>query len=60
MIQIGNFIKKFYISIISIAKLKNFVVFVYTYVFRSPALFNGDFCLDLYSVDGDDAMKWGD
>ncbi len=27
---------------------------------RSPALFNGDFCMNLYSVDSDEAIKQGD
>ncbi len=58
MICIGNFNKISYIFIFSVAKLKNFVVFVFTYVSRSPALFfNGDFCMNLYSVDSDEAMK---
>jgi hypothetical protein len=26
-------------------------------VSRSPALFNGDFCINLYSVDSNEAMK---
>ncbi len=56
MISIGNFNKNSYISIISIAKPKNFVVFAYTYVSRSPALFYGDFCMNLYVVDSDEAM----
>jgi hypothetical protein len=29
-------------------------------VSRSAALFNGDFCMNLYSVDSDEAMKRGD
>jgi hypothetical protein len=32
----------------------------FTYVLRSLALFNGDFCINLYSVDSDEAMKRGD
>ncbi len=58
MICIGNFNKNSYIFIISIAKPKKFVVFAFTYVSRRPALFdNGDFCMNLYSVDSDKAMK---
>ncbi len=49
---------KIRIFFISVAKLKNFVVFAFTYVLRSPALFfKGDFCMNLYSVDSDEAMK---
>jgi hypothetical protein len=43
-----------------LAKPKNFVVFVFTSVSRSPALFNGDFYMNLYSFDSDEAMKQGD
>jgi hypothetical protein len=50
----GNFQKKF---IISIVRLTNIVIFVFTYVLESFALFYGDFCMDLYSVDCDEAMK---
>jgi hypothetical protein len=61
MICIGNFNKNSYIFVISVAKAKNFVFFAFTYVSRSPALFfNGDFCMNLYSVDRDEAMKQGD
>jgi hypothetical protein len=59
MIFIGNFNKNSYLSLISIGKPKNFVVFAYTYVSRSQALFNGDFCMNLYFVDSDEVMKWG-
>jgi hypothetical protein len=57
MICIDNLKKNWYIFIISIAKPKNFVVFAFTYVSRSPALFNGDFFMNLVSVDSDEAMK---
>jgi hypothetical protein len=61
MICIGNFNKNSNIFVISVAKPKNFVVFAFTYVSRSPALFfNGDFCMNLYCVDSDEAMKRGD
>jgi hypothetical protein len=59
MISIGNFNKISYISVISVAKLKNFVVFAYTYVSRSQELFIGNFCMNLYFVDSDEAMKRG-
>jgi hypothetical protein len=57
MICVGNLKKNLFIFVISVAKPKTFVVFAFTYVPRSPALFNGDFCINLYSVDGDEAMK---
>jgi hypothetical protein len=57
MIYIGNLKKNSYTFVIFVATPKNFVVFAFTYVSRSPALFNGDFCMTLYSVDSDEAMK---
>ncbi len=57
IIFIGNFDKNSYISVISIAKPKNFVVFANTYVSRSQALFNGDFWMNLYLVDSDEARQ---
>jgi hypothetical protein len=59
MIFIGNFNKNSYISVISVAKLKNLIVFAYTFVSKSQALFNGDFCMNLYFVDSVEAMKRG-
>ncbi len=59
MNSIGNFRKKFIISIISIAKPRNIVVIAFTYVLESFANFYGNFCMDLYSVDSDEAMKRG-
>jgi hypothetical protein len=44
----------------SVAKPKNFVFFAYLYVSRSPVLFYDDFCMNLYFVDSDEAMKQGD
>ncbi len=49
--------KKFVISVISVAKPKNIVVFAFTYVMESFALFYGDFCMDLHSVASDEVMK---
>ncbi len=43
----------------SVAKSKNIVVFAFTFVFESFGLFYVDFCMDLYSVDSDEAMKRG-
>ncbi len=42
---------------ISVAKPKNIVVFAFTYVLESFALFYGDFCMGLYSVASEEAMK---
>ncbi len=54
----GNFTKN---SLIFVAKLKNIVVFVFTYVLEIFALFFVDFCIDIYSVDSNEAMKrWSD
>ncbi len=53
----GNFKKRLYISV---AKTKNFVVFPFIYVLESHSLFIGDFFMNLYSVDSDEAMKQGD
>ncbi len=55
MNSIGNFQKKF---LISVAKLKNIVVFAFAYVLESFSLFYGIFCIDLYSVDSDEAKRW--
>jgi hypothetical protein len=57
MNSIDNFQKKCVISVISVAKPKNIVVIAFTYVLESFALFYGNFCMDLYSVASDEAMK---
>jgi hypothetical protein len=57
MICVG---KNRYISVISGAKPKNFVVFAFTYVSESFVLLYGDFCMSPYSVDSDEAMMRGD
>jgi hypothetical protein len=49
--------KKFLKFHISIAKLEKIVVFVFTYVSESLALFYRDFSMNLFSVDSNDAMK---
>jgi hypothetical protein len=59
MNSIGNFQKNIVLSVFSLAKPKNIVVIAFTYVLESFALFYGDFCMDLYSVDSDEAMKRG-
>jgi hypothetical protein len=57
MICAGKFLKNSFVFVISVAKPKNFVVFSFTYVSRSPALFNGNFCMNLFSIDSDEAMS---
>jgi hypothetical protein len=59
MNSIGNFQKKIVISVVSEAKPKNIIAIAFTYVLESFALFYGDFCMDLFSVDSDEAMKQG-
>jgi hypothetical protein len=55
MICIGNFNEKSYMYFRYFrSKAKNFVVFTFTYVSRSPGLFNDDFCMNLYSVDSNE------
>jgi hypothetical protein len=60
MNPIDNFQKKFVFSVFSIAMSKNIVVFAFTFMLDSFDLFYDDFCMDLYSVDSDEAMKRGD
>ncbi len=51
------------VSVVFVEKPKNIVVFSLTYELESFALFYGDFCMDLYSVDSDkndEAMKQRD
>jgi hypothetical protein len=43
--------------VISVAKPKNTVVIAFTFMLESFALFYGNFCMDLYSVDSDEAIK---
>jgi hypothetical protein len=38
-------------------KLKNFIVFAFTYVSESSALLNGDFYMNSHNVDSNKAMK---
>jgi hypothetical protein len=57
MIHIGNFNKNLYISVISLAKPTNFVVFANTYVSRIPASFYVNFCMNLYFVESDEAFN---
>jgi hypothetical protein len=57
MNSIDNVQKKFVFSVFSVAKSKNIVFFAFTFVLDSFGLFYGAFCMDLYSVDSDEAMK---
>jgi hypothetical protein len=52
----------FSISVVSVAKPENIVIFAFTFVLESFALFFCDFCMDFYtcSVDSYEAMKQGD
>jgi hypothetical protein len=60
MIFIGNFNKNSHIFRYFQRKSENFVLFAYTYVSKSPALFYGNFCINLYFVDSNEALKLGD
>jgi hypothetical protein len=57
MNSIDNVQKKFVFSVFSVAKLKNIVFFAFTFVLDSFGLFYGDFCMDLYGVDSDEALN---
>jgi hypothetical protein len=57
MNPIDNFQKKFVFSVFSVAMSKNIVVFAFTFVLDIFGLFFDDFCMDLYSVDSDEALK---
>jgi hypothetical protein len=50
-------LKKNHISVFSVTKPKNFVVFAFTYVSKSSALLNDDFCMNSHNVDGDEALN---
>jgi hypothetical protein len=52
MNSIDNFPKKF---VFSVAKSKNIVIFAFTFMLDSFGLFYGNLCMDLYSVDSDEA-----
>jgi hypothetical protein len=56
MNSIVNFPKNCYFRTFR-SKAKNIIIFAFTYVLKSFALFYGDFCIDLYSVDSDEAIK---
>ncbi len=45
-----SFLKNLVISVVSVAKPKNIVVFAFTYVLESFALFYYDFCMDLLYI----------
>jgi hypothetical protein len=48
--------KIWYISIISVAKPKNFIIIAFTYV-RECCTVLGDFCMNSCSVDSDEEIK---
>jgi hypothetical protein len=52
--------KNHYISVFSVTKRKNFVIFAFTYVAENSALLNDDFYMTSNNVDSDEAMKRGD
>jgi hypothetical protein len=60
MICFASFKKNRYISIFSVTKPKNFVIFAFIYVPESSALLNDDFCMNSHNVDSDEVMKRGD
>ncbi len=53
----GNFQKNSLFFVVFVAKPKNIVIFAFTYVLESFALFFGNFCMDIYSVDSDEALN---
>jgi hypothetical protein len=57
MIFVGSLKKNPYISLFSVAKPKNFVIFAFTYVSESSELFYSYFYMNSHSVDRDEAMK---
>ncbi len=61
MNSMGNFQKKFVISVIFVKKPKNIVVFALNMcggIFYNVSF--GDFYMELHTVDSDEAMKRGD
>jgi hypothetical protein len=57
MNSVGISKKISFFSVFSVAKSKNIVVFAFTFVLDSFGLFYGDFCMDLDSVDSDEARR---
>jgi hypothetical protein len=60
MIFFASLKKNRYIAVFSVTKPKNFVIFAFTYVSKSSALLNDNFCINSHNVDSDIAMKRGD
>jgi hypothetical protein len=53
--------KKFVISVVSATKPKNILVFAFTCVMETFAMFFSDFYMESYTVDSDEVMKrWND
>jgi hypothetical protein len=44
-------------SLVSVAKPRNIIVFAYTYMLESFSLHYGDFCMDFFSVNSDEALN---
>jgi hypothetical protein len=57
MIYFASKKKNRHISVFSVTRLKNFVVFAFKHVSESSALLNDDFCVTSHNVDSDEAMK---
>jgi hypothetical protein len=53
----GNFPKNALFSVDFFTKPKNIVVLAFTNVLESFALFFGNFCMDIHSVDSDEARR---
>jgi hemolysin-activating ACP:hemolysin acyltransferase len=56
MIFFASLKKNRYISVFSVTKPKNFVVFAFTNVAESSALLNDDFCMTSHNVDSNEAI----
>jgi hypothetical protein len=54
-----QFQKNSYVSFLSVAKLKNIGVFAFTSVAESLGLFYGDFGMNSFRADSNEAMKQG-
>jgi hypothetical protein len=57
MIFVGSFLKNPYISVFSVAKPKNFVIFAFTYLSESSELLYSYFYMNSHSVDSNEVMK---
>jgi hypothetical protein len=55
---IDNFPKKIRFFRIFRSNVKKIVVFAFTFVLDIFGLFFDNFCMDLYSIDSDEARRW--